>query len=100
VAVTGPNYETRAEYLLFRRIGGDAVGMSTVPEVLTAASLGMRVLGLSMVTNVALPDSPEKVDPQDVVEWAARAEPHLCRIVEGVAGHLMPASGKLRLRPC
>ncbi len=99
VAVTGPNYETRAEYRMFRRIGGDAVGMSTVPEVLTAASLGMRVLGLSMVTNVALPDSPEKVDPQDVVEWAARAEPHLCRIVEGVAGHLMPDSGKLRLRP-
>lgn len=100
VAVTGPNYETRAEYRMFRRIGGDAVGMSTVPEVLTAASLGMRVLGLSMVTNVALPDSPEKVDPQDVVEWAARAEPHLCRIVEGVAGHLMPGSGKRRLRPC
>ena len=87
VAVPGPNFETRAEYRMFRRIGGDAVGMSTVPEVLTAASLGMRVLALSMVTNVALPDAPRKVDPQEVVELAARAEPNLCKIVLGIAAH-------------
>jgi purine-nucleoside phosphorylase len=84
VAVPGPNYETRAEYRLFRGLGGDAVGMSTVPEVLTAASLGMRVLGLSMVTNVAIPDAPEKVEAQDVVELASRAEPHLCSIIRGI----------------
>ena len=87
VAVPGPNFETRAEYRMFRRIGGDAVGMSTVPEVLTAASLGMRVLALSMVTNVALPDAPRKVDPHEVVELAARAEPNLCKIVLGIAAH-------------
>lgn len=88
VAVPGPNFETRAEYRMFRRIGGDAVGMSTVPEVLTAAALGMRVLALSMVTNVALPDAPRKVDPHEVVDLAARAEPQLCKIVLGIAAHL------------
>jgi purine-nucleoside phosphorylase len=92
VAVAGPNYETRAEYRMFRRLGGDAVGMSTVPEVLTATSLGMRVLGLSMITNVARPDAPEKVDPRDVVAWAARAEPNLWKIVQGIAAALPQAA--------
>jgi len=85
VAVAGPNFETRAEYRMFRRIGGDAVGMSTVPEVLTAASLGLRVLALSMVTNVARPDAPCKVDPHEVVDLSAKAEPNLGKIVQGIA---------------
>jgi purine-nucleoside phosphorylase len=84
VAVTGPNYETRAEYRMFRQFGGDAVGMSTVPEVLTAAQRQMRVLALSMVTNVATPDAPHKVDAHEVVAMAARAEPNLAKIVQGV----------------
>ncbi|MBW8883874.1 MAG: purine-nucleoside phosphorylase [Planctomycetia bacterium] len=81
VAVTGPSYETRAEYRAFRRIGGDCVGMSTVPEVLVAAASGLRVLGLSTVTNVACPDAPKKVTAEEVVEVAAIARPRMQQIV-------------------
>jgi purine-nucleoside phosphorylase len=84
VAVTGPNYETRAEYRFLRRIGGDTVGMSTVPETLVARRLGMRVLGLSVITNVASPDSPRKVSAVGVVDAAGQAEPQLHRIVADV----------------
>jgi purine-nucleoside phosphorylase len=74
VAVTGPNYETRAEYRFLRRIGGDAVGMSTVPEAQAAACCGLRTLGLSIITNVARPDSPHVVRPEDVIAAAESAE--------------------------
>ena len=84
VAVTGPNYETRAEYRFLRRIGGDVVGMSTVPEVVVAQELGMRVLGLSIVTNVASPDVPQVVEATEVVHAAARAEPHVRQIVADI----------------
>jgi purine-nucleoside phosphorylase len=84
VAVSGPSYETRAEYRAFRRIGGDAVGMSTVPEVLAAASCGLRVLGLSTITNVACPDAPKTVTAEDVVEVAAIARPRMRAIIEAV----------------
>lgn len=83
VAVSGPNYETRAEYRFFRKIG-DAVGMSTVPETLTAAACGMAVLALSTITNVAKPDAPQFVDADDVVDIAEHAEPQLRKIVIGV----------------
>ena len=89
VAVTGPSYETRAEYRAFRRIGGDCVGMSTVPEVLAAAACGLRVLGLSTVTNVARPDAPKIVSAEEVVEVAASALPK-ANIVDG-AVRLGPA---------
>jgi purine-nucleoside phosphorylase len=84
VSVLGPNYETRAEYRFMRRIGGDAVGMSTVPEVLVAAQCGMRVLALSTITNIARPDAPARVDAQDVVDIAAKAEPRLRQIIRDV----------------
>ncbi len=87
VAVSGPNYETRAEYRFFRRIG-DAVGMSTVPEALTAAACGMSVLALSTITNVAKPDAPQFVDADDVVDIAEHAEPRLRKIVMGVLEEL------------
>jgi purine-nucleoside phosphorylase len=89
VGVTGPSYETRAEYRAFRRIGGDCVGMSTVPEVLVAAGLGLRVLGLSTVTNVACPDAPNKVTAEEVVEIAAIARPRVGAIISA----LVAASG-------
>jgi purine-nucleoside phosphorylase len=86
VAVTGPSYETRAEYRAFRRIGGDCVGMSTVPEVLAAAACGLRVLGLSTVTNVACPDAPKVVSAEEVVEVARVARPRVRAIVQAVVG--------------
>jgi purine-nucleoside phosphorylase len=84
VAVSGPSYETRAEYRAFRRIGGDAVGMSTVPEVVAAACHGLRVLGLSTITNVACPDAPKTVTAEEVVEVAAVARPRVRAIIEAV----------------
>ena len=84
VSVPGPCYETRAEYRMFRRFGADCVGMSTVPEVLAAASCDMRVLGLSTVTNLALPDAPKVVSAEEVVDVAEYALPKVRAIILGV----------------
>jgi purine-nucleoside phosphorylase len=78
----GPNYETRAEYRFLRRIGADVVGMSTVPEVVFAARLGMRVLAFSIVANVAKPDVLERTSGQEIVDAAAVAAPRLRALVE------------------
>jgi purine-nucleoside phosphorylase len=91
VAVTGPNYETRAEYRFLRRIGGDVVGMSTVPEAVAASRCGLRTLALSIVTNVARPDSPEVVRADDVVRAAERAEPNVRKIMLQVIASPWPA---------
>jgi purine-nucleoside phosphorylase len=88
IAVAGPNYETRAEYRFMRRIGGDVVGMSTVPEVIAANESGLRVLALSAVTNVAKPDAPDSVDALEVVDIAEQTEPKLRAIAMGVVGRL------------
>lgn len=74
VAVNGPNYETRAEYRFFRRIGGDVIGMSTVPEAIVAAQLGLKVLALSTVTNVCNPDALSETDGASVMAAASSAE--------------------------
>jgi purine-nucleoside phosphorylase len=87
VAVTGPNLETRAEYRFLRLIGADVVGMSTVPEVLVAVHAGMRVLGLSIVTDMCLPDALEPVNIEHILAPAAAAEPRLRAIVLGVLRH-------------
>jgi purine-nucleoside phosphorylase len=84
VAVTGPNYETRAEYRFLRRMGGDAVGMSTVPEVTTAAQCRMRVLAVSIVSNIAAPDAPRRVQSGEVIAAARAAAANLEAIVRGV----------------
>jgi len=81
VAVPGPNLETRAEYRMLRTIGADVVGMSTVPEVIVAVHEGMRVLGLSIVTDQCLPDALEPADIARIIATAARAEPQLTRLV-------------------
>jgi purine-nucleoside phosphorylase len=83
-AVTGPNLETRAEYRFLRTIGADVVGMSTVPEVLVAVHAGMRVLGLSIVTDVCFPDSLRPANIEDIIATANEAEPKLRKIVLGV----------------
>ena len=88
VAVTGPNLETRAEYRFMRAIGADAVGMSTVPEVIVARHMAMRVLGLSIITDQCLPDALEEADIEAIIATAATAEPHLTRLVGRVVGRI------------
>ncbi|MCH8840646.1 MAG: purine-nucleoside phosphorylase [Planctomycetes bacterium] len=88
VAMLGPTYETRAEYRMARQIGGDAVGMSTVPEVLAARHAGMRVLGLSTITNVCSPDQLGETTGQEVLAAAAAASGKLAKIVRGVVANL------------
>ena len=90
VAMTGPNYETRAEYRFLRKIGGDAVGMSTVPEAIAAVRCGLRTLALSAITNLARPDCPRVVLAQDVVSGAERAEPNLRKIMVEVVSNPWP----------
>jgi purine-nucleoside phosphorylase len=86
--VTGPNLETRAEYRFLRLIGADVVGMSTVPETIVAVHAGMRVLGLSIITDMCLPDSLEPLTVERVIAVANRAEPMLTRLVRGVLERL------------
>jgi len=84
VAVAGPNLETRAEYRFLRAIGADVVGMSTVPEVIVAIHAGMRVLGLSIITDMCLPDALEPATVERIIAVANRAEPRLTQLVRGV----------------
>ncbi len=88
VAVQGPNLETRAEYRFLRGIGADVVGMSTVPEVIVAVHGGMRVLGLSIITDQCLPDALEPASLEQIIGVARRAEPGLSAVVQGVLARL------------
>lgn len=80
--VSGPTYETRAEYRAFRRLGADAVGMSTIPEVRCAAAAGLPVLAISVITNEAKPDAPIRNDAEEVLSTARGAEAGLERLIE------------------
>ncbi len=82
VAVAGPNLETAAEYRFLRTIGADVVGMSTVPEDIVAVHSGIRVLGLSVVTDKCLPDALKPADIDEIIRVANEAEPRLGRIVK------------------
>jgi purine-nucleoside phosphorylase len=88
VAVAGPNLETRAEYRFLRTIGADVVGMSTVPEVIAARHGGMRVLGLSIVTDECFPDALEPVDVTEIIRVAGEAEPRLTELIRRTVRHL------------
>lgn len=81
VGVAGPNLETAAEYRYLRRIGADVVGMSMVPEAIVAAHCGMKVLGLSIVTDLCPADNLQAANIQEIIETAERAEPALRRLV-------------------
>jgi len=88
VAVTGPNLETRAEYRMLRAMGADVVGMSTVPEVIAARHCGLRVLGVSIITDMCLPDALEPATLERIIQVAGSAEPHLSTLVRGVVRRL------------
>ncbi len=84
VGVTGPNLETPAETRFLRMIGADAVGMSTIPEVIVAVHCGMRILGLSAISNVNLPDCMKPASLDEILANAALSGKKMIRIVEGV----------------
>ncbi len=84
VGVLGPNYETRAEYRLFRRLGGDAVGMSTVHEVIAARHCGMRVFAVSVVTNECRPDALGGTVSSEVEHVASGAETKVRALLGGL----------------
>ena len=84
VWVRGPSYETKAEIRAFERLGADAVGMSTVPEVIQARRLGMRVLGISTITNPAAGMGAETLDHDDVLAVGQQVRGDLTRLVRGI----------------
>ena len=88
VAVPGPNLETRAEYRFLRGIGADAVGMSTVPEVIVGVHSGLRNFGVSVITDLCLPDALEPVKLEDILETADKAEKKLRVLVRRLVGEL------------
>lgn len=88
VALSGPTMETRAEYRFLRMIGADVVGMSTIPEVVTAVHMGMKVLGVSVITDECQPDELEPVSIAKVVEAANAAQPKMTKIITGTLERL------------
>jgi len=87
-AVAGPNLETGAEYRMLRILGADVVGMSTVPEVIVARQQGTRVLGMSIITDMGLPDAMKPCTLEEVIGIAAGAEPFLRDLIAGVVEQL------------
>jgi len=83
-AVTGPSFETRAEYLMVYRLGADAVGMSTVQEVIAANHLGLPVFGMSVITDIGIREEENTITHEEVLEAARAAEPLLTKIFCGI----------------
>jgi purine-nucleoside phosphorylase len=84
VAVKGPSLETPAETRFLRLMGADAVGMSTVAETIAAVHAGLRILGISIISNVNLPDAMAPITLEDVVATVGQAEARLVQLVRGV----------------
>ncbi len=87
VAVAGPNLETRAEYRFLRTIGADVVGMSTVPETIVAVHSGLKTIGLSVITDMCLPDALKPSNVEEIIATANEAAPRLISIVKGIVAH-------------
>jgi len=83
IGVTGPTLETAAEYRMFRTLGADAVGMSTIPEVMAAHHQHNRVLGFSIITDMGLPDNMHPCSLEEVIRIAGEAEPKLRDLIAG-----------------
>jgi len=82
VAVPGPNLETRAEYRFLRATGADVVGMSTIPENIVANHMGMKVLGISIITDECFPDTLKPVNVEEIIATAMQAEPKMTLIMK------------------
>lgn len=92
VSVPGPNLETPAEYRMLRVMGADAVGMSTVPEVIAARHMQLPVFAVSVITDLCSPGKIQKVTLQDVLAAARNAEPQLERLIVGMLGEMKRVS--------
>lgn len=88
VAVPGPNLETKAEYRFLRTIGADVVGMSTIPEVIVANHMQMKVFGISIITDECFPDALKPVALEEILEAAAKAEPEMTKIIKELVGKM------------
>ena len=84
IAVPGPNLETKAEYRFLRATGADVVGMSTIPENIVANHMGMKVLGISIITDECFPDSLKPVNVEEIIATAIEAEPKMTLIMKKV----------------
>lgn len=82
--ISGPTYMTPAELIMLRKVGGDAIGMSTVPEVIVARHAGMKVLGMSCITDMAIGEELEPLTHEQVVEVANRTKPIFMNLVQGI----------------
>jgi len=82
VGVSGPTFETPAEYLMFRKLGGDVVGMSTVPEVIVARHAGMKVFGISIITDSGVPGQIVEISHEEVQKVAMKAEPKMTLVLK------------------
>lgn len=88
IAVPGPNLETKAEYRFLRAAGADVVGMSTIPENIVANHMGMKVLGISIITDECFPDSLKPVNVEEIIATAMEAEPKMTLIMKEVVKKL------------
>ena len=88
VAVPGPNLETKAEYRFLRAIGADVVGMSTIPENIVANHMGMKVLGISIITDECFPDSLKPAKVEEIIATAMKTEPKMTLIMKEVIKRL------------
>ena len=89
----GPSFETPAEIRMARVLGADAVGMSTVMEVIAASHCGMRVVGISCITNMAAGMLPQKLTEEEVFETAHRVREEFIALVRGAVASYEPAGG-------
>jgi purine-nucleoside phosphorylase len=88
VSVSGPQLETKAEYRLLKNLGADAVGMSTVPEIIVARHMGLACFGLSVITDMCIPETLQKAEFENIIAAAKVAEPKMSIIIRELVGEI------------